>query len=232
MTTQPPLFEGLAFDRSKGGNYLQIKLKGSQDNSFGIGSIIEVKTGSLTQTQHLQPSRGFQSSVDPTVFFGLADATAVDELRVRWPNGSYSILTDVSANQIVEIRQENVWEIKQQVANTPLFSDVTEDIGLQFRHREKTYDDFKKEILLPHKYSQLGPNLAVADVNGDGLEDFFIGGAAGFPGQLYLQTEQKNFSASSSSPWQQHKEFEDSGVLFFDCDGDGDQDFICCQWKQ
>ena len=221
---QASLFECLTSGRKDAGNWLQIVLRGGPDNFFGVGTKVEVKTETLTQHQHLQPSRGFQSSVDQALTFGLANATTIEEIRVHWPNGSSSILNNVRANQRLEIRQENSTKTSREEENTPLFSEISGSLGLVHRHREKVHDDYTNEVLLPHKYSQLGPHLAVADVNGDGLEDFFVGGAAGYSGQLYLQTENATFSPHSSPDIQQHRAFEDMGILFFDCDQDGDPD--------
>ena len=218
------LFESMTSVHPKAGNWLQIRLRGTRDNFYGVGAKVEIRAGSLTQYQHVQPSRGFQSSVDPTLTFGLADATTINEVRIYWPDGSQSILTDVPSNQLLECSQEDAQNLDTAPGNQAPFSEIAEELNLSHYHQEKIFDDYAKEVLLPHKYSQLGPDLAVADVNGDGLEDFFIGGAAGYTGRLYLQSGNGTFSAGNPVAFKQHRAFEDTGILFLDCDRDGDQD--------
>ncbi|MEM9829231.1 MAG: VCBS repeat-containing protein [Bacteroidota bacterium] len=206
-------------------NYIQITLKGTEDNVLGIGTKVKVTAEEATQYQHLQPSRGFQSSVEPILHFGLNDAKTVDEIEAYWPNGSYSLLQDIPANQRIEISQQDAQEAPQEVPSTEtLFTEVIQEVGINYKHTENQFDDFAREILLPHRYSQLGPCLVVGDVNGDGLDDFYVGGAKGQVGQLYVQESSGKFTSTSTATWQQDPGYEDTGGLFFDSDGDGDQD--------
>ena len=206
-------------------NFLQIVLKGTDDNLAGVGSRVEITIGESTQYQHLQPSRGFQSSVESIIHFGLDSTVTVDKVAVYWPNGSYTLLQDVSANQRIEINQQDAQEAPPKIPSNPtLFTEVSREVGLNYKHAENQFDDFAREILLPHRYSQLGPCLVTGDVNGDGLDDFYVGGAEGQAGQLYVQTSFGSFIPASTTAWKQDQEYEDIGGLFFDSDGDGDQD--------
>jgi len=205
-------------------NYLQLVVLGVEDNRLGVGTKISIVADSNTQFQTLQPTRGFQSSVEPIIHFGLGTASAVDTIEVNWPNGTYNYLYNISSNQRLEIKQENTINKEPPQAGVKLFTDITEAMGLEHYHQEHGYNDFQKEVLLPHKYSQLGPCLVVGDVNGDGLDDFYIGGAQGFSGQLFIQENSGGFAQGSTPTWDADKHFEDTGGHFFDSDADGDLD--------
>ncbi|MEO0334710.1 MAG: FG-GAP-like repeat-containing protein, partial [Bacteroidota bacterium] len=147
------------------------------------------------------------------------------KIEVYWPNGSYSLLRDVSTNQRIEISQQDPQVAPQEVLSTEtLFTEVTQEIGINHKHTENQFDDFAREILLPHRYSRLGPCLVAGDVNGDGLDDFYVGGAQGQAGQLYVQESSGGFTPASTAAWKQDQQYEDIGGLFFDSDSDGDQD--------
>ncbi|NND31688.1 MAG: hypothetical protein HKN76_03790, partial [Saprospiraceae bacterium] len=213
-------------DKQQHTNYLQIKLTGAKDNRYGLGSSIRIKSGEDRQFQYLQATRGFQSAVEPIVHFGLGEHKVVDEIEVRWPNGTFSLLQNVPINQQITIKQEDNLTMKDKVASAPTFSDQAANLNLAMQHIDKPYDDFAKEILLPHKYSQLGPDISVADVNGDLLDDVYLGGAAGQPGRILIQTIDGKFNLASEDTWSHDKIFEDVGSVFFDADGDGDQDLF------
>ncbi|MEM8965962.1 MAG: VCBS repeat-containing protein, partial [Bacteroidota bacterium] len=216
------IYENLS---STGTNFIQITLKGTNDNLAGIGSKVKVTTEESEQYQYLQPSRGFQSSVEPILHFGLDSAKSVDKIEVYWPNGSYSLLQDVLANQRIEISQQDAQVAPQEVSsNETLFAEMTQETGINYEHIENQFDDFAREILLPHRYSQLGPCLVAGDVNNDGLDDFYVGGAQGQAGQLYVQENSGDFTPASTAAWKQDQQYEDIGGLFFDSDSDGDQD--------
>src|SRR6185436_2807524 len=136
-------------------------------------------------------------------------------------------LKNLKPNQVITFDHVNAGNEKfdPHPQSSPIFVNATKKFDIDYVHTEDEYEDFRKEILLPHKMSQFGPGLAVADVNGDGLEDFYVSGALRSSGELYLQTANKTFEKSSSQPWvDDAKNSEILGVLFFDADGDGDQD--------
>src|SRR5688500_14132841 len=163
--------------------YLQVKLEGEGTNRFAIGSKVTVRDGSAMFFQELVPSRGFQSSVDYVLTFGLGASDTVT-VTVEWPDGRVSTLPSVSANQRLVVKQsESTRGETPTPVSHPLFADATEQAGLPFVHRENDFVDFDRERLLPKMVSMEGPFMAVADVNGDGLEDAYIGGAKDQAGQ-------------------------------------------------
>ena len=211
------------------GNFLRIKLLGPKKNPFGIGTKIEIRAKDQTQLVELTTSRGFQSSCENIVHFGLNNQDTIQEIKVTWPDGQQEILSNVSANKLITVNYRNSSKIKlKQSPKNTLFIDVTEKYGIKHRHEETAYDDYKNELLLPHKLSESGPRIAVGDVNGDQLDDFYIGGAMGYSGQLYLQSESHSFFKASSQPWSKHYTSEDVGVTFFDADNDKDLDLYVC----
>lgn len=203
--------------------FLRVKLQGPSSNSSGIGAKVWLYSQGKIQYQQLNPSRGFQSSVEPILHFGLG-AAAVDSLLVQWPDGNTQSLKNTPINQLLLLKhQESTAHKASSKAPQPWFEDITESANIDFLHQEDAYDDFQYEPLLPHRNSQMGPALAAADVNGDGLDDFYIGNGAGFSSQLYMQNTQGKFDLVEG-PWQADSAYEDTGAIWLDADGDGDLD--------
>lgn len=209
-------------NEGSGGHSITINLKGKKGNPWAIGAKVTVWTDSTFQTKESVLSRGYMSSVDPRLHFGLGEINTLDSLIVEWPDGRFSKYISMKNERFVSISQEDAMPGVQNksVAKTP-----AEKIDL-FQHREKIYNDFQKQVLLPHKLSQLGPALAVADVNGDGLEDFFVGGAHQQESAIYLQTKQGEFQITSQDEIEQDRVAEDISAAFFDADSDGDYDLV------
>ncbi len=212
-------------NNSEGNNYLKIKLKGKQGNQFGIGAKVEVITDASTQLQVLNPVRGWLSSMDYTLVFGLGKSDKIKQVKVRWNDSTTQVLEDVSINQTLLLNQENATTNTISSTKTfPLFVDVSPSSGIDFVHTENSYTDFNYERLIPHKLSTEGPKLAVADINNDGLDDFYIGGASGQSGAIYLQLSNHTFAKTEIAAFEQDAIFEDVAATFFDADKDGDED--------
>lgn len=206
-------------------NYLKIKLIGENGNRFGVGAKVVISSQSRSQQQEVFPVRGYQSSVDYVLNFGLGKDKEVENIKVIWQNGKQQIIEKPKLNSLVEISEKNAREIESKpVLHQTLFLDVTDGLGIDFTQIENNYVDFKREPLIPYQLSRQGPKMTKADVNGDGLEDFFIGGASGQSGVLYVQDSEGHFKKSASQPWQIDMNCEDISSLFFDADGDGDSD--------
>jgi hypothetical protein len=201
-------------------HYLKINLTGPVTNPFGIGSVVTVRTGDITQKQELTLTRGYQSSVPATIHFGLAKKDTIDELTIIWPDKKQQVLKIIKGDQTLELKYTDAVDAIEKISQEPIFSDITKKAGITFVHHEDKYDDFEFEPLLPHKNSQVGPGLTVGDINGDGLEDFFVGNGKGFKGAMYIQTIKGTFK-EIPGPWINDSLFEDTGALLFDADNDG-----------
>lgn len=217
--------ENLATDNSASRHhYLQIRLRGREDNFFGLGAKVTLRDGDQRQFQELTATRGFQSSVDPVMHFGVGDQQEIDEVVVVWPNGMHQKLQKVKADQRIDIDQRDAGSavtVNQASTAMPLFQRT---MPFLFVHKETAYDDFDYESLLPFKLSSHGPCLATGDVNGDHLDDFYAGNGKGYPGTLFIQSPKGDFKEQGSSPWRHDQPYEDTDAVFFDADQDADLD--------
>lgn len=208
-------------------NFLRIKLEGPENNRFGYGAKVKLHLGSDILYQQLQVSRGYLSSCEPIVHFGLGSRKKIDKLEVSWADGKTNILTNVSVNQLLVIKYSEAAQnntLPEQSAQ-PIFAEATQEfIRPPFFHSENPFDDYETQQLLPHRLSRIGPTIAVADINGDGLQDFYCGNAHGQPGALYIQKSDHHFDLLPNDDFFADRDFEDIGALFFDADKDGDQD--------
>lgn len=212
-------------------SFLQIELNGDKGNAFGIGAKIWLETDSLTQFQEVTLTRGFQSSVDPIVHFGIGKADKINRIRVLWPNGLQNTIENASPNQRIKIDISDAVE-KVEDVSSPLpnyFRDITAEVLLDHQHIENNFNDFQYQVLLPHKISEYGPALAVGDIDNDGLDDFYIGGSSGHSGKMFKQNQNGTFTELQNELWEKDKFQEDVGALFFDANGDGLPDlYVVC----
>jgi hypothetical protein len=207
-------------------HYLQVQLAGEGPNRYAIGARVSLDAGGQRLFQELQPSRGFQSSVDYVLTFGLGKVDTVRSVAVEWPDGRVSHLSNVAANQRLTIRQTAAAAPQAATSTpvTPIMTDVTDQVALPFAHKEDAFVDFDREPLIPKLVSIDGPDIAVADVNGDGLDDIFIGGAKYQSGALLIQRPDGHFVRSNPGLFEQDSVSEDLGAVFFDANGDGHPD--------
>lgn len=208
-------------------HYLKINLKGLGLNQYGIGAKVWIygpdeKLFVLEQ----MPMRAFQSSHDYTLSFGLGKMTSIDSIIVDWPDGEKSRIENIIVDTTISIWQNesNSPRPANETIHPTIFTEITDTFPLSYRHEENKFNDFQRESLIPHKLSTEGPKLSKGDVNGDGLEDLFIGGAKGFPGMMFIQYKTGEFVNRNEELFEQHKISEDVGAVFFDMDGDGDLD--------
>ncbi|UHG90922.1 VCBS repeat-containing protein [Spirosoma oryzicola] len=210
--------------------HLTVKLKGEAPNTFGVGAKVILKYKDTTLVQQLMPTRGFESSVAPELLFGVGQHDSVDSLIVIWPNQQMEIQRNVKANQTITLQQTNAKLDGKNFRYTapsisPLFADMTTNDSIPYKHKEnREYFDFVREPLMPFEISTEGPHLAVGDVNGDGLEDVYAGGAKWQAGSLLIQQSDGRFKPSVQRAFVADSTYEDVDATFFDADGDKDLD--------
>lgn len=210
---------------SKGANYISLKFAGTEDNHFGIGAKAYVFCGKQMQYEQLMLTRGFQSSVEPKLHFGLSDKQKVDSLLVVWPNQTYQVIRNIKDDRLLVIDQKNAnghFNHNQFFPSPkPVLKDITADLNLKWKHEENYFVDFNQQLLIPHMLSAEGPRIAVADVNHDGLEDFYVCGGRGQPGALFIQTSNGGFKTSAQLAFINDKECEGVDAVFLDVNHDG-----------
>ncbi len=205
-------------------NFLGLKLSGSGANTMAIGAEVLIFTGNEIISQTQNPTRGFQSSVDYTMVIGLGETRVIDSLHVRWPIGGETKMYEVTANQWLKLDEADAKPATPAtVLSTPRIFREYQNTSLSFTHIENDYNDFEKDRLLFHMNSTEGPCICKGDINNDGLEDIYIGGAAGQSGRLFIQAEGGNFK-SDAPIFEQDAGSEDLDCMFFDANGDGNMD--------
>ncbi len=210
-------------------HFIGFKLQGSGKNTFAIGSKIDIYRGKEIITRELLPSRGFQSSMDYKILVGLGKESKIDSMVIIWPDLSISSFSNPAVDTVHIIRQPEKSARKFIPYANPSAPPLLDSVKSVFdRHIEDDNVDFYYERNLPKLLSREGPKAACADVNNDGLEDIFIGGTAGHPGQLYLQNSRGQFVKKPQKSFELFKDFEDVSVLFFDYDKDGNPDLLIC----
>ena len=211
----------------KENHFLQLSLEGSGGNRFAVGARVTVRVGAQQYMQEESPVRGFQSSVQPLLTFGVGTHAQVDSVTVEWPDGRTSVLRNVATNARITVKQSEAATVPAPIVITKqptLLTDVTSAIGLGYVHHENDFVDFDRERLIPKLLSIEGPAVAVADVNGDGLDDLYLGGAKEQPGQLLLQQPDGHFVRTNPGVFEADSISEDVGAVFFDANGDGRPD--------
>jgi len=211
-------------------HFLKVKLEGDSLNRFGLGSRVQLFANGVVQTLEQMPSRGFQSSVDPVLNFGLGNSKRIDSLSIRWPDGHYAVLRNIAADTTVHLRQRDALSFfREPEQPKALYQNVTgEMLHGNYHHKENEYIDFNREKLIPKMVSTEGPRVSVGDVNGDGLEDFYLANAFADTAKIFIQQQNGQFIQKLQPAFITDKYFESIGSVFFDADGDGDQDLVVC----
>jgi len=214
-------------DQQLQNNFLTVSLKGEKQNSFGLGAKVFVLNKGDLQLKHMMPTRGFLSSVEPRLHFGLKRDNKVDSVIVIWNDGRSEVKTNVAANSTIVFDQKNASADQIKIAALkipkPLFKDITPAIDITWKHKENNYLDLYRESLMPFMISKEGPGIAVGDVNGDGLDDIYAGGAKHQAGSLFIQSDM-GFKLSRQKSFDIDSVYEDVDALFADIDNDKDLD--------
>lgn len=213
-------------------NFIRFKLEGDKPNSSGIGTKIFIHYDGNKQYFEQSLTRGYLSSIEEGAHFGVGTHEVIDSVQILWPNNKYQLLVDVPVNQILKINQKGALDIpskdfydNQIELQSSLMKEVASDHQVDFTHVEEDKIDFNLQRTLPHKYTQMGPGVAVGDINGDGLDDFLVGGSAGKNSTFFIQDKEGNFTENINNfHLPEGKPEEDMGILFFDADNDGDLD--------
>ncbi|MEO5562838.1 MAG: VCBS repeat-containing protein [Chitinophagaceae bacterium] len=210
--------------------FLKVTLEGEGKNKFGIGAKVTVHYNNTIAYQEQMPVRGFESTVDSRLNFGLGRTSKIDSVVVVWNGGKESVLKNIQPNQHLTIREKDAIVGPHTPHPTPHTSFIasSDNYGIDFQHKENDYSDFDRDRLIFQMISTQGPHIAKADVNKDGLEDFYICGAKDQSGALYIQTKTGRFVKTNEALLAADAASEDTDALFFDADGDGDQDLYVC----
>ncbi|MGF1671018.1 MAG: VCBS repeat-containing protein [Balneolaceae bacterium] len=208
-------------------HYLKIRLKGEGMNTTGIGAKVIMYVGEKRIYREQMPTRGFQSSVEHVLHAGLGPVRQLDSLLVIWPGGRFQVMDNVQANQELVLNQADAagefdYNLLHSNGQTDRWlNNLTEASNIDFNHDKNRFDDFRREPLIPYKKSTNGPALAVADLTGNGLDDFYIGGAKWQPGVIYLQQNDGSFLSVEQEVFTEDREAEDVAAVFFDASGNG-----------
>ena len=207
------------------GNYINIRLKGPGTNLAGLGCSVMVYANGKKQINTMQTTRGYFSASEAVLHFGLGNTDHIDSIKIYWDHKSMTVLKNIKGKKDLLIRYDKEDKIPFAADPAPGVNVVDAALSV-YKHEEQVYDDYQLQVLLPYKLSQNGPHLAVTDINGDGYEDFFVGGAAGKAGAIFTQGLDGKFQMSTQPAIEADKDVEDQEAAFFDFDGDNDQDLI------
>jgi hypothetical protein len=212
-------------DHGQKNNYIKLKLSGAAPNTQALGAKVVVTAGDQEQMHEVYFTRGYQSSVEPVLTFGIGTSTTIPKIEITWPDSRVTTLNNVTPNQLLTVNQETVGQPQRQrpVIRPSLLIDKTNESGIDFEHVENPFVDFKFQRLVPYQLSRLGSKLSVGDVDHDGNDDVFFGGAHRGTRKLFLGRDDGSF-ITSPQPLPIDQNYEDAGAVFFDADSDGNLD--------
>ncbi len=234
VNSQASVFRNETNQQLPQNHYLKFELKGVGKNTYAFGTKITITNkGNIFYLEQM-PIRGFESSMDPRPNIGLGKIDTVEQILIEWPDGTLNQLVNVPTNQTILLDQRKgehlnlVKSDQSRGGDKPLFIELTSEDIIHFNHVENDFVDFDRDHLIYHMLSAEGPRMSKGDINGDGREDLYIGGAKDQAGALFVQTANGNFKRTNEALLEQDKVSEDMGSLFFDADKDGDQDLYVC----
>lgn len=205
---------------SQNNNYISLEFESIKNEThLGTKAMLYLSNG-VIQTEVLYPTRGFLSSSQHRLHFGFQKNISIDKVEIIWPDKQTQTIKNPSYNQLLKVIKNPDGQFKKEASERTLFVDVSNTLPPSMRHEENDYIDFKREPLLHHKLSEEGPGVAIGDINGDGLEDIFIGSSVGFTSKLFLQNANGTFSVKENRDLENDKAHEDVAALFFDANGD------------
>jgi hypothetical protein len=214
------------------GNWIEIIFEGTPPNTEAVGAQVTVKAGDKVRWKMQMPIRGFESTVDSRLHIGLGKTKTIDSLMVYWPDGKITAKANVEINKQLIVRQRDAERssasdhmlLLPKKQDQSLLTEITQNVGINWKHEESLYNDFAENPLLFHMRSTEGPALCKGDINSDGLDDFYVGGAKGQAGAIYIQVDEQTFHRMNTGVLSDDKSSEDTDCIIFDSNGDGFED--------
>ena len=203
-------------------NFLKVRLKGKKGNSNGLGARVTIEAGGIKQMQELSPVRGWLSSMEPVLIFGLGNSKKIERLVVDWKDGKSQEFLNIKANNNLILNYVDATNSKPQpIAPEKVFTAIESAKIINFKHVENSYSDFDYEALIPKMISSDGPRMALGDINNDGLNDVYVGGAKNQSGAIFIQKKEGQFIEVKNEIFFRDRAEEDIGAVFIDVNHDG-----------